>query len=31
MTSTPLRHMDSSLVDVDVQPTYARVTVKGKV
>ncbi|KAG7232978.1 hypothetical protein INR49_007894 [Caranx melampygus] len=25
------RHMDSSLIDVDVQPTYARVTVKGKV
>uniref|UniRef100_A0A8C2YZ38 Leucine-rich repeat-containing protein 6 n=1 Tax=Cyclopterus lumpus TaxID=8103 RepID=A0A8C2YZ38_CYCLU len=25
------RHMDSSLVDVDVQPTYARVKVKGKV
>ncbi|KAG7218635.1 hypothetical protein INR49_019994 [Caranx melampygus] len=24
------RHMDSSLIDVDVQPTYARVTVKGK-
>ncbi|XP_056335971.1 dynein axonemal assembly factor 11 [Danio aesculapii] len=25
------RHMDSSLLDVDVQPTYVRVTVKGKV
>ncbi|KAJ8011394.1 hypothetical protein DPEC_G00057740 [Dallia pectoralis] len=25
------RHMDTSLMDVDVQPTYARVTVKGKV
>ncbi|KAM9459750.1 dynein axonemal assembly factor 11 isoform 4-T4 [Salvelinus alpinus] len=24
------RHMDTSLMDVDVQPTYARVTVKGK-
>ncbi|KAM3866120.1 dynein axonemal assembly factor 11 [Diretmus argenteus] len=25
------RHMDSSLLDVDVQPTYVRVTVKGKI
>ncbi|XP_024275681.1 dynein axonemal assembly factor 11 isoform X1 [Oncorhynchus tshawytscha] len=25
------RHMDTSLMDVDVQPTYARVTVKGKI
>ncbi|XP_071369949.1 dynein axonemal assembly factor 11 [Centroberyx affinis] len=25
------RHMDSSLLDVDVQPTYARVNVKGKI
>ncbi|KAM9449716.1 dynein axonemal assembly factor 11-like [Clarias gariepinus] len=25
------RHLDTSLVDVDVQPTYVRVTVKGKV
>uniref|UniRef100_A0A671L2U4 Leucine-rich repeat-containing protein 6 n=1 Tax=Sinocyclocheilus anshuiensis TaxID=1608454 RepID=A0A671L2U4_9TELE len=25
------RHMDTSLLDVDVQPTYVRVTVKGKV
>ncbi|KAM8838833.1 dynein axonemal assembly factor 11 [Synchiropus picturatus] len=25
------RHLDTSLLDVDVQPTYARVTVKGKV
>lgn len=24
------RHMDTSLIDVDVQPTYARVNVKGK-
>ncbi|KAJ8397385.1 hypothetical protein AAFF_G00439340 [Aldrovandia affinis] len=24
------RHMDTSLLDVDVQPTYIRVTVKGK-
>ncbi|XP_043076506.1 dynein axonemal assembly factor 11 [Puntigrus tetrazona] len=24
------RHMDTSLLDVDVQPTYVRVTVKGK-
>ncbi|XP_047445903.1 dynein axonemal assembly factor 11 [Mugil cephalus] len=24
------RHMDTSLMDVDVQPTYARVSVKGK-
>ena len=23
--------MDTSLIDVDVQPTYVRVTVKGKV
>uniref|UniRef100_A0A3B3U8D8 Leucine-rich repeat-containing protein 6 n=1 Tax=Poecilia latipinna TaxID=48699 RepID=A0A3B3U8D8_9TELE len=26
-----LLHMDTSLMDVDVQPTYARVSVKGKV
>nr|XP_043882665.1 dynein axonemal assembly factor 11-like [Solea senegalensis] len=25
------RHMDSSLLDVDIQPTFARVSVKGKV
>ncbi|KAG8013757.1 Protein tilB-like protein, partial [Nibea albiflora] len=25
------RHMDTSLIDVDVQPTYARVGVKGKI
>ncbi|CAF0938026.1 unnamed protein product [Adineta steineri] len=25
------RHMDTSLVDVDVQPTYIRITIKGKV
>ncbi|XP_068582163.1 dynein axonemal assembly factor 11 isoform X2 [Cebidichthys violaceus] len=25
------RHMDTSLMDVDVQPTYARVKVKGKI
>ncbi|XP_035527089.1 protein tilB homolog isoform X2 [Morone saxatilis] len=25
------RHMDTSLIDVDVQPTYARVSVKGKI
>ena len=25
------RHMDTSLIDVDVQPTYVRVTIKGKV
>ncbi|XP_036938885.1 protein tilB homolog isoform X2 [Acanthopagrus latus] len=25
------RHMDTSLIDVDVQPTYARVNVKGKI
>lgn len=25
------RHMDTSLIDVDVQPTYVRVTLKGKV
>nr|XP_046178620.1 dynein axonemal assembly factor 11 isoform X2 [Oncorhynchus gorbuscha] len=25
------KHMDTSLMDVDVQPTYARVTVKGKI
>uniref|UniRef100_A0A8C2B096 Leucine-rich repeat-containing protein 6 n=1 Tax=Cyprinus carpio TaxID=7962 RepID=A0A8C2B096_CYPCA len=25
------RHMDTSLLDVDVQPTYVRVTIKGKV
>lgn len=28
---SPRRHMDTSLIDVDVQPTYARVSVKGKV
>lgn len=28
---SPHRHMDTSLIDVDVQPTYARVNVKGKV
>uniref|UniRef100_A0A3B5K249 Leucine-rich repeat-containing protein 6 n=1 Tax=Takifugu rubripes TaxID=31033 RepID=A0A3B5K249_TAKRU len=27
----PHRHMDTSLMDVDVQPTFARVTVKGKI
>jgi protein TilB len=25
------RHMDTSLIDIDVQPTYIRVTIKGKV
>ncbi|XP_030016619.1 dynein axonemal assembly factor 11 [Sphaeramia orbicularis] len=25
------RHMDTSLIEVDVQPTYARVSVKGKI
>ncbi|XP_074506085.1 dynein axonemal assembly factor 11 isoform X1 [Sebastes fasciatus] len=25
------RHMDTSLIDVDVQPTYARLKVKGKI
>ncbi|XP_029931014.1 dynein axonemal assembly factor 11 [Myripristis murdjan] len=25
------RHLDTSLMDVDVQPTYVRVTVKGKI
>ncbi|RMX37350.1 hypothetical protein pdam_00015456, partial [Pocillopora damicornis] len=25
------KHLDTSLIDVDVQPTYVRVTVKGKV
>ncbi|XP_026230648.1 protein tilB homolog isoform X2 [Anabas testudineus] len=25
------RHMDTSLIDVDVQPTYARLNVKGKI
>uniref|UniRef100_A0A3P8V6I4 Leucine-rich repeat-containing protein 6 n=1 Tax=Cynoglossus semilaevis TaxID=244447 RepID=A0A3P8V6I4_CYNSE len=25
-----LRHMDTSLLDVDIQPTYTRVSVKGK-
>ncbi|CAF1052310.1 unnamed protein product [Rotaria sp. Silwood1] len=25
------RHMDTSLIDVDVQPTYIRVTIKGKI
>lgn len=25
------RHLDTSLIDVDIQPNYARVTVKGKV
>ena len=25
------RHLDISLLDVDVQPTYVRVTIKGKV
>ncbi|XP_028328442.1 dynein axonemal assembly factor 11 isoform X2 [Gouania willdenowi] len=25
------RHMDTSLIDVDIQPTYARVCVKGKI
>ncbi|KAM6989448.1 dynein axonemal assembly factor 11 isoform 2-T2 [Tautogolabrus adspersus] len=25
------RHMDTSLMDVDIQPTYARVSVKGKI
>uniref|UniRef100_A0A665UPV6 Leucine-rich repeat-containing protein 6 n=1 Tax=Echeneis naucrates TaxID=173247 RepID=A0A665UPV6_ECHNA len=31
LRAVPFRHMDTSLMDVDVQPTYARVTVKGKV
>lgn len=25
------KHMDSSLVDVDIQPNYVRVTLKGKI
>ena len=25
------RHLDTSLIDIDVQPTYVRVTIKGKV
>ena len=25
------KHMDSSLIDVDVQPTYVKVVTKGKV
>ncbi|XP_075878349.1 dynein axonemal assembly factor 11 isoform X2 [Nelusetta ayraudi] len=25
------RHLDTSLIDVDVQPTYARISVKGKI
>nr|XP_014265999.1 protein tilB homolog isoform X3 [Maylandia zebra] len=25
------RHMDTSLIDVDVQPSYARVSIKGKI
>ncbi|CAF3727515.1 unnamed protein product [Rotaria sordida] len=25
------RHMDTSLIDVDVQPTYVRATIKGKI
>ena len=25
------RHMDTSLIDVDVQPNYVRVSIKGKV
>ncbi len=25
------RHMDTSLIDVDIQPTYIRVMIKGKV
>lgn len=25
------RHLDTSYVDVDVQPTYVRVTIKGKI
>ena len=25
------RHMDTSLIDADIQPTYVRVTIKGKV
>lgn len=25
------RHMDTSLIDVDVQPDYIRVVIKGKV
>uniref|UniRef100_A0A3P8VCJ9 Leucine-rich repeat-containing protein 6 n=1 Tax=Cynoglossus semilaevis TaxID=244447 RepID=A0A3P8VCJ9_CYNSE len=28
---TVYRHMDTSLLDVDIQPTYTRVSVKGKV
>ncbi|KAM8850450.1 dynein axonemal assembly factor 11 [Spinachia spinachia] len=31
LTLEVYRHMDTSLMDVDVQPTYARVTVKGKI
>lgn len=25
------RHMDTSLIDVDIQPDYVRVVIKGKV
>ncbi|XP_040026765.2 dynein axonemal assembly factor 11 [Gasterosteus aculeatus] len=31
LTLEVYRHMDTSLMDVDVQPTYARVKVKGKI
>ncbi len=27
----PLRYLDTSLIDVDVQPKYVRVTIKGKI
>lgn len=30
-SSNSTRHLDTSLIDVDVQPTYARISVKGKV
>lgn len=30
LTVHVFKHMDSSLIDVDVQPTYVRVTLKGK-
>lgn len=31
LTRHPPRHLDTSLIDVDIQPTYARISVKGKV
>ncbi|CAN9500388.1 unnamed protein product [Ophioblennius macclurei] len=31
LTLSVYRHMDTSLIDVDIQPTYAKVLVKGKI